>query len=39
LKKWNSVSRQWELYPGIYSFVTGSHSQDERIQLSIKLPN
>lgn len=37
-QKWNSLTHQWELYPGDYNIVAGSNSQDERIKMTFKIP-
>jgi beta-glucosidase len=39
LQKWNSINHQWELYPGDYSLVAGSNSQDERVKILFTIPN
>lgn len=39
LKKWNSATHQWQLFPGDYSLIIGSNSLDERMQISFTIPN
>lgn len=39
LKKWNSVTRQWQLYPGDYKLAVGANSLEERLQVSFTIPH
>ena len=39
LKKWNSVTHQWQLYPGDYKLIVGANSLEERLQVSFTIPH
>ena len=37
LRKWDLKERTWKLYPGTYTLVVGSHSQDSKLTASVKI--
>lgn len=37
LQKWDSKQKRWKLYPGTYSIIVSSSSQDERLTTSVKM--
>lgn len=39
LKKWDLKEKSWKLYPGVYSVVIGSHSNDTKLTVSFSVRN
>ncbi|HEV7330483.1 MAG TPA: fibronectin type III-like domain-contianing protein [Flavisolibacter sp.] len=37
LQKWDAAQRKWKLYPGSYTILVGSSSQDIRLQSAVTI--